>query len=207
MGVISPMQLNKQPSKKSRKSKQLPAMPSSGISYLNLISLSEYPNNNIGLIATVVANNNCNIINTRITELGKDIACTALISGKWNNIIKLEKACVSLIKKHNLNMQVKRNSFVEPGNLAEQQSNQINYIARATTINRPDLLDKLLQFFSKQNISIKEANISALHAHSNLINLEIQIKIPADQHINSLREEFLTHCDNLNLDISLEPLG
>jgi glycine cleavage system transcriptional repressor len=207
MSVISPMQLNKQPGKKSRKSKHLQAMPSSGISYLNLISLSEHPNNNIGLITSVVANNNCNIINTRITELGKDIACTALISGKWSDIIKLEKACINLIKKHSLNMQVKRNNFVEPGNLAGQQINYINYIARATTINKPDLLDKLLQFFYKQNISIKEANISSLGSQSNLINLEIQIKIPANRHINSLREEFLTHCDNLNLDISLEPLG
>ena len=80
-------------------------------------------------------------------------------------------------------------------------------MVHTTTIDRPGLLNKLLQFFYRENITIKEANTNTHPYNSNIVNIDIQIKIPTDLQIVSLRERFLTHCDILNLDISLEPMN
>ena len=205
------MQLDPQPTKKaerkSKTTKQPQDISNNGVSYLNVISLSDSKTNAIALLTATTAKHSCNIINTRITELGKDLACTALVSGKWNDIIKLEKALSAMITKHSLNIQISKNNFVKPNaSNSPTAHNYITYVARAITLNRADLLDKLLQFLAKQNISIKEVAISTINTRTNLISLEIQIIIPGDQHISALREDFFTYCDNLNLDISLEPL-
>lgn len=171
-----------------------------GISYLNLVALgANIPTHNTAqLLASLIANYNCNIITSSIIELGQDLAFNASISGKWNNIAKLEKSLTNLDKKYPIYLYFKRNSTVE-------NISYINYLIQTTTINKPGILNKLLQFFNKEAITIKEANINS-NNYNNIVTIEIQIKIPTDFHISSLRERFLTYCDELNLDASLEPL-
>ncbi len=195
----------KDPSKIT-KVNRIPLVKPFGVSCLTFIALGENSNtNNIAqLIASLIATYNCNIIDSKIIELGNDIAFSVLINGKWNNIVKIEKHLQILTKKYPVHIYSKRNNII-----TNQEINEtipyINYIVQATTINKPGLLNKLLQFFHKENITIKEANINTINNNTNLINIIIQLKIPATNHILSLREKFLTYCDALNLDTSLEP--
>ena len=185
---------------------------SAGVIYLNLVALSESSNNsNIAQILTsLIASYTCNIINSRMIELGQDLAFSALISGKWNNIVKLEKSLILLNKNHPIHLYTKRNNtLISTDVLSEPNISKpyINYMVHTTTIDRPGLLNKLLQFFYREHITIKEANTNTHPYNSNIVNIDIQIKIPTDLQIVSLRERFLTHCDILNLDISLEPMN
>lgn len=175
-----------------------------GVSYLNLIALGDNSNNLAQLLTSLIATHNCNISNSRITELGQDFAFSGLISGKWHEIIKLEKSLSVLPKKHSLHIYTKRNSTGTATINVIEDSPYINYTVQTTTIDKPGILNQLLQFFSRENIAVKEANIHPHHHNVHLINIEIQVKIPADRHIISLREIFLTYCDALNLDTSLE---
>lgn len=174
-----------------------------GVSYLNFVAMGENSNNIAQLLTSIIATHNCNILNSRITELGQDLAFSGLINGKWNEIIKLEKSLSALSKKYSIHIYTKRNNATTI-NLIESNPH-INYMVQATTIDKPGILNKLLQFFNRENIAIKEVNINPHHNNIHLINIEIQVKIPADRHIVSLREMFLTYCDILNLDTSLEP--
>ena len=175
-----------------------------GVSYLNLIALGENSNTIANLLTSLIATCNCNIINSIIIEFGEDLALSALISGKWNEIIKLEKSLLALTKKHQLHIHTKRNNNIKIIS-TDELNPYINYTVQTVTINKPGILNKLLQFFNRENIAIKEANTNQHNINANLIQIEIQVKIPADRHIVSLREAFLTYCDTLNLDISLEP--
>lgn len=173
-----------------------------GISCLNLIALVEN-NNYAQLLTNLIATHSCNIVNSRIIELGPDLAFSALINGKWNNIVKLEKSLAYLTNNHNVHIHTKRNNILSN----TEYPACLHYTIHITTIDKPGIFNKLLQFFHQENINIKEANISSHNYSSNLVNIEIKIKIPADIHIISLREKFLTYCDTLNLDASLEPIS
>lgn len=193
--------INKQKNTKTNK-----LVPNSGVSYLNLMAMGENSQNLAQLLSSLIASYNCNIINTKITEFGQDLVLSALINGKWNEIIKLEKSLSNLIKKHPIQIYTKRNNSIAIANHSESnQPPYINYVVQATAVDRSGLLNKLLQFFSRENIAVKEVNIYPRNNNVHLINIEIHIKIPANVHIVSFREAFLTYCDVLNLDTSLEP--
>lgn len=196
-----------QPRKLTNKLKNTKAnkvVSNTGISYLSLIAMGDNSNNMAQTLTALIATHNCNIINTKITEFGQDLAFSALINGKWNEIIKLEKSLSGLTNKQQLHVYTKRNNHITVINSTES-AQYINYMVHATTIDKPGLLNKLLQFFNRENIAIKEVNVHRNNNNIYLINIEIQVKIPSDRHIVSLRESFLDYCDVLNLDTSLEP--
>lgn len=176
-----------------------------GTSDLNLIALGEKSINLPKLIASLINQHNCTIMHSKILELGEDLTFAGSISGKWNEIIKLEKSISNLAKKYSIHIYIKRNN---PHNHKDNSLDKpyINYVAHATALNKPMLFDKLFDFFDKYQIPIKSGTINANPDNPNLITLELQVKISADLHIMSLRENFLMLCDNLNLDTSLEPL-
>ncbi len=176
-----------------------------GTSDLNLIALGEKSINLPRLIAALINKHNCIIMHSKILELGEDLTFAGSISGKWNEIIKLEKSISNLTKKYPIHIYIKRNN-TPPHNDNSLDKPYINYVAHATALNKSMLFDKLFDFFDKYQIPIKSANIHTNHDTPNLITLELQVKIAADLHIMSLRENFLILCDNLNLDTSLEPL-
>jgi glycine cleavage system transcriptional repressor len=210
------MQVKKLPNKNRQNNKQKNnnidlIMPSSGNSYINLMVMGEIFSNitktNVPqLIVSTISSKGCNIVNIKITEFGEDFILSALINGKWNNIIKLEKYLSGLIKKYSLNLCYKRNNSIELCKENESKQPHMHYMAQAITIDKPGILDKLLQFFNTENIQIKEVNIHAHANNLNLVNIQIQLKITAISHIVSLRERFLSYCDVLNLDSSLEPV-
>ena len=190
---------------KHKNTKTNKLVPNSGVSYLNLIAMGESSQNIAQILSSLIASYNCNIINTKITEFGQDLVLSALINGKWNEIIKLEKSLSNLVKKYPIQIYTKRNNSIAIANPSEPHQPHINYVVQATTVDRPGLLNKLLQFFSREQIGVKEVNIYPRNNNVHLINIEIHIKIPANLHIVSFREDFLTYCDGLNLDTSLEP--
>lgn len=210
------MQLKKLPNKTKQKNKQKnnkidSIMPSTGISYINLMVMGEIcsSSTNVNLPQLIVATislKNCNIVNIKINEFGQDFILSALIKGKWNNIIKLEKSLSNLIKNHSINLHYKRNNSIEICKQTESKQPHMNYLAQAITIDRSGILDKLMQFFNTENVEIKEVNIKPYGHSINLVSIEIQLKITALSHIFSLREKFLSYCDVLNLDSSLEPV-
>ena len=191
---------------KHKNTKTNKLVPNSGVSYLNLMAMGESSQNIAQLLSSLIASYNCNIINTKITEFGQDLVLSALINGKWNEIIKLEKSLSNLIKKYPpIQIYTKRNNSIAIFHPSEPSQPHINYVVQATAVDRPGLLNKLLQFFSRENIAVTEVNIYPRNNNVHLINIEIHIKIPANVHIISFRETFLTYCDVLNLDTSLEP--
>ncbi|MGI9214810.1 MAG: ACT domain-containing protein, partial [Gammaproteobacteria bacterium] len=81
-----------------------------GTSDLNLIALGEKSINLPKLIAALINKHNCTIMHSKILELGEDLTFAGSISGKWNEIIKLEKSISNLIKKYPIHIYIKRNN-------------------------------------------------------------------------------------------------
>ena len=206
------MQEKKVPNRTSKNTSKVikpnkpPINKSAGISYLNIIALGLNSYNIAQNLTALIANHHCNIITNNITELNQDMAFSAFISGKWHNIIKLERSLMLLMKKYPIHIYSTRNLAATNNSITEEKP-YINYLIQTTTIDKPGILDKLLQFFNQENIKLKEAKVTSHAYNQSLVDIEIQIKISAEVHIVSFRENFLTYCDELNLDASLEPVS
>ena len=62
---------------------------------------------------------------------------------------------------------------------------------------------------SERDIEIAELNTRsypAAHTGAPMFAVQMAIKIPAQAHISTLREEFLEFCDSINLDAIMEPV-
>lgn len=188
------------------KNNKITVNKTAGISYLNIVALGPNIINIAYLLTSIIIEHNCNIVTNNVTELNQDIAFSAGICGKWNNIIKLEKSIILLADKHQIHVHIRRSPI--DTNIPHNKTSEpyIYYIIQTTTIDKPGVLNKLLQFFNKERINLKYAQATQKAYNANMTDIEIHIKLPADLHLLSFRERFLTYCDELNLDASLDPL-
>jgi glycine cleavage system transcriptional repressor len=75
-------------------------------------------------------------------------------------------------------------------------------------IDHPGIVHKLASFFSAKQINIVDLNTqryAAAHTATPMFAVNMTIGIPADIAIKPLRDEFITMCDELNLDASMTP--
>lgn len=156
----------------------------------------------VNKLARTCSTNNCNIIDSRMTVLGGEFAVIMMVSGSWDAIAKLEKALPVLSEELNLTTTVKH---------TQQRNNApaLAYTVSVVALDNPGIVHELAQFFSSQNINIDDlqtGTYSAPHTGTQMFNLNMNIRIPSNTHIATLRDEFMDFCDDMNLDAMIEPL-
>jgi glycine cleavage system transcriptional repressor len=155
----------------------------------------------VNQLAKLCADNNCNIVDSRMTVLGGEFAIIMLISGAWDCIAKLEAALPALSEKLGLTTNTKQTG-------KRQESKSFSYSVNVVALDNPGIVHEIAQFFSSQKINIDDlvtGTYSAPHTGTQMFNLNMMIQIPADTHIASLRDEFMDFCDDRNLDAMIEP--
>lgn len=161
--------------------------------------------NEVGILNTVshhIKKHHCWIIRSHITVLGTAFGMLIQINGQWNHITKLETSLTNLMKKHNFSIRTIR------CNGLEYTEKLITYTVDIITTQRPEIIPTLSQFFMQQNINISDMHCETFAARltgTEMMSLTMKIHIPADISLAELREEFITLCDELNLDAVLEP--
>ncbi len=144
----------------------------------------------------------CNINDSRMTVLGGEFALILLVSGKWNELAKLENQLPGLGETLTLTITSKRTE------LEARQPNLLSYSVDVVSIDHPGIVYKIANFFSNRNINIRELNTNsyaAAHTGTPMFTLNMVVNVPTDVRIASLREDFLDFCDELNMDAALEP--
>jgi len=152
-------------------------------------------------LAKACAEHDCNIVDSRMTVLGGEFAVIMMISGHWNSVAKLEAAIPALSDTLGLTTTLKHTQ-------ARQAAAAFSYTVNVVALDNPGIVHEIAQFFSSQNINIDDLSTgtySAPHTGTQMFNLNMLIRIPADTHIASLREEFMDFCDDRNLDAVIEP--
>ncbi len=153
-------------------------------------------------LAKACSSNQCNIIDSRMTVLGGEFAVIMMVSGSWDNIAKLEAMLPALSQKLELTTTLKHTT---------ERSSQpaLAYSVNVVALDNPGIVHEIAQYFSSQNINIDDLHTgtySAPHTGTQMFNLSMTIRLSADTHIASLREEFMDFCDDLNLDAVIEPI-
>ena len=172
-------------------------------SYLVITALGEDKPGIIDKLSQSVADCGCNVIDSRMTVLGGEFAVLQLVSGKWNELTKLENALPAVGEPLGLTVICKRTQPVE------LSADLMPYTVELISIDHPGIVHELAHFFSSRNINIQELNTTryaAAHTGTPMFALHITANIPADTHIASLRDEFLDFCETQNMDATIEPM-
>ncbi|MFK5915097.1 MAG: ACT domain-containing protein [Woeseiaceae bacterium] len=142
-----------------------------------------------------------NISESRMTVLGGEFAMMLLVSGNQecidNILSKLEATGESL----NLTLIAKE---TESSNTDKKA---LPYQVTVVSMDHPGIVHNISDFLSSHDLNIEEIETTtypAAHTGAPMFSLNMTISIPADSSIRALRDEFITFCDDLNLDASLE---
>ena len=144
-----------------------------------------------------------NLVDSRMTVLGDDFAILTLVSGSWDTIAKLEDTLADMANRENLTITTRRTEE------REAKSDAVPYGVDAVCVDAPGIVHHLADFFATRSINIEELNTNryaAPHTGTPMFSVHMAIAIPASQHLNTLREDFFSFCDDINLDAVLEPV-
>ena len=157
----------------------------------------------INRLAGAVADSGCNIVDSRMTVLGGEFAVLELVSGRWDNLARLEQALPGLGEELGLHIHSSRTQEREcAGNL-------IPYSVEVVAMDHPGIVQQLATFFSGQGINIRDLTTSryaAAHTGTPMFAVHMLLEVPGQARIAALREEFMELCDELNLDAVFEPV-
>lgn len=178
--------------------------PSPAENHLLITAYSTHPESPLLSVTRRVSDSGCNLVDTRLATVGRDVSMTALATGSWDAVAKLE-AMLSRLEREEPGMRV---SFYRTQAKAPQ-SNLLPYIVEVVAADKPGILYQLADFFNRQSItieSLQSTRYSAMQTGAEMFSAQITIGVPADSHIASLRDDFLEFCDHLNLDAIMDPM-
>ncbi len=171
----------------------------------NLLVLSALGHDRPGIVdklSRAILDNDCNIVDTRMTVLGGEFALLMLLSGNWNAIAKMERGIAALGEQLELTIISRRTES------SRQREHLLPYSVNVVALDHPGIVHQIANFFSVQNINIRDLYTDiyyAPHTGTPMFTLSMTVDVPANIHIATLREQFLMFCDELNLDGVLEP--
>ena len=142
-----------------------------------------------------------NITESRMTVLGGEFAMMLLVIGTQECIDNIISKLEATGEKLNLTLIAKETQA--------QESNQkrLPYLITVVSMDHPGIVHNISDFLSSRNLNIEEIDTNtypAAHTGTPMFSLNMIVSVPADSSIRSLRDEFITFCDDLNLDASLE---
>lgn len=150
-----------------------------------------------------ISDSGCNLVDTRLSTVGRDVSLTALATGSWDSVAKLEAMLGRLEREEGLRVMWYRTE-AKP-----VQSNLLPYVVEVIAADKQGILFQLADFFDRQGITIENLQSTryrAMQTGAEMFSAQITIGVPSDMHIAALRDDFLEFCDHLNLDAIMDPV-
>ena len=171
--------------------------------YLVLTALGKDKPGIVDKLSMAIMDCGCNIEDSRMMVMGGEFAVMLMVSGKWNELAKLEDSLPLLREKLALTITAERTE-TKP-----HTANLIPYSVEVVAIDHPGIVYQIANFFSAREINIHELNsnrYAAAHTGTPMFSMNMIVDIPGNIRISALREDFLDFCDDLNMDAIIEPL-
>jgi glycine cleavage system transcriptional repressor len=177
--------------------------PTPNENYLLINAYTTHPQSPLLSVTRRIADSGCNLVDARLSTVGRDVSVTALAVGSWDAIAKLEAMLARLEREEGFKLIWYRTG---PKPL---QSNLLPYVVEVVAADKPGILYQLADFFDRQGITIESlhcARYRAMQTGADMFSAQVTIGVPADMHIAALRDDFLEFCDHLNLDAIMDPM-
>ena len=177
--------------------------PSPNENHLLINAYTTHPRSPLLAVTRRIADSGCNLVDTRLATVGRDVSVTALATGSWDAVAKRETILGRLEREEGLKLVWYRTG-PKP-----VQSNLLPYVVEVVAADKPGILFQLADFFDRQGITVESLHCSryrAMQTGAEMFTAQLTIGIPADMHIAALRDDFLEFCDHLNLDAIMDPM-
>lgn len=172
----------------------------------NYLAITASGEDKVGLVDRLsgkITESGCNIEESRMAVLGGQFALIMLVSGPWNALSMLEGQLDPLGRQLGLTI------IHERTRKRERTQAAIPYRVEVVAMDHPGIVRNLSAFFAKNGINIEELQTDtypAPHTGTPMFSVTMAVGIQANIHIPTLREDFLSYCDDLNLDAIFEPV-
>ncbi|WP_407352200.1 glycine cleavage system protein R [Luteimonas sp. R10] len=177
--------------------------PAPNENHLLINAYTTHPQSPLLTVSRRIADSGCNLVDARLSTVGRDVSVTALATGSWDAVAKLEAMLTRLDREEGLKLIWYRTG-AKP-----VQSNLLPYVVEVVAADKPGILFQLADFFDRQGITIESLHSSryrAMQTGADMFSAQVTIGVPADMHIAALRDDFLEFCDHLNLDAIMDPM-
>ncbi len=170
-------------------------------SYLVISALGPATPDVVNQFTQSIVNCGGNILNTRMTTMGSEFGIMLLIEGTWGAIAKIETSLPAIEQKLGITISIRRT------NPRQLRKKTVTYTVHAVTVDREGIINDLALFFNAQDMNIDDVNAHTYVGNTGTLMsaMTINVNIPVNAHIPTLREKFLLYCDAINLDAALEP--
>ena len=154
-------------------------------------------------LSKVLSKQQLNIEDSRMSVLGGEFAILMLVSGASNSIDEFIDEIPGLEDSLRMKLQVKLTR-------KKPDTQEVTpFAVEVVSIDHLGIVQDIARFFSSRNINIVDLDTSryaGAHTGTPMFALHITVEIPADEPIARLREEFISSCDELNLDAKIIPM-
>ena len=177
--------------------------PSPNENHLLINAYPTHPESPLLSVTRRIADSGCNLVDSRLATVGRDVSMTALATGSWDAVAKLEAMLGRLDREEGLKLNWYRTAA------KVSQSNLLPYIVEVVAADKPGILFQLADFFDRQGITIENLQSTryrAMQTGAEMFSAQVTIGVPSDMHIAALRDDFLEFCDHLNLDAIMDPM-
>lgn len=154
-------------------------------------------------LSKVVLDAGCSVEDSRMMVLGGEFSVIMMTSGNWNHIAKLENAVKVAATELGLVTTLTR---TEP---RKAKPTLMPYAVEVVAIDNPGIVHHVTDFFSRRQINIEDLSTDTYHAaHTGtpMFSMNVSIDVPSELSLSELRMQFLTFCDEYNLDAVIEPV-
>ena len=151
-------------------------------------------------LSHALSQHDLNIEDSRMSVLGGEFAILMLVSGKSNSINAFSNELQALEDSLGMKLLVKATQK-KPDKLTLAP-----YTVEVVSMDHPGIVRDIARFFSSRKINILDLHTSryaAAHTGTPMFALHMTVEISAELPIGKLREEFVTMCDQLNLDAKM----
>ncbi len=177
--------------------------PAPSENHLLINAYTTHPESPLLPVTRRIADSGCNLVDARLSTVGRDVSVTALATGSWDSVAKLEAMLTRLEREEGLKLVWYRTEA------KQAQSNLLPYIVEVIAADKPGILFQLADFFDRQGITIENLQSTryrAMQTGAEMFSAQVTIGVPANMHIAALRDDFLEFCDHLNLDAIMDPM-
>jgi len=179
------------------------ARPTSNENFLVVIAVAPQKKSPLLLLTRRVSESGCQLLESRLSTLGDDVAINLLLMGSWDAVAKFETAVARIEREEGIRVILQRTGA------KETQNAMLPYLVEVVAADKPGILHMLAEFFIDHGISIESLSSNryrAMQTGAEMFSAQITIGIPVKTHIASLRDDFLEFCDAQNLDAIMDPM-
>lgn len=177
--------------------------PSPTENHLLITAYTTHPESPLLSVTRRITDSGCNLVDARLSTVGRDVSVIALATGSWDAVAKLEAMLTRLEREEGFKLVWYRTGP------KQVQSDLLPYIVEVIAADKPGILFQLADFFDRQGITIENLQSTryrAMQTGAEMFSAQVTIGVPANMHIAALRDDFLEFCDHLNLDAIMDPM-